>query len=361
MVLYEITDSDIKQLERTTFAEQGFKERYDLQRLLRDHISAISPEIYVFAEEFGNWEDSKRRIDLRCIDKDANQVVVELKRTEDGGHMDLQAIRYAAMVSTLTYEDVLTAHREYLKEHVQDGQADPAVGILNFLGWEEIDEEHFAQDVRIVLVSAEFSKELTTAVLWLNERDLNIRCVKLCPYKLDNDRVMLDVQQVIPLPEEEEYWIKARQKAAEQRLSRKFNFDFSVYDLTINGTTEKRLRARRLIYTAVKAAVHSGITPEQIAELLPRGMSRWLVVDGKCSADEFENRAALLKAPLGGHYQLSRYFCDDDELFKVSGKTYALINQWSHRTALLGLEQIMAKYPVLQMSYKKCEDEAKQT
>ncbi|RLA03436.1 MAG: hypothetical protein DRQ54_10765, partial [Gammaproteobacteria bacterium] len=45
---------------------------------------------------------------------------------------------------------------------------------LNFLGWEEADEEHFGQDVRIVLVSGDFSKELTTSVLWLNERDLDV-------------------------------------------------------------------------------------------------------------------------------------------------------------------------------------------
>jgi hypothetical protein len=46
-----------------------------------------------------DWEDSSRSIDLLCIDKQANLVVIELKRTEDGGHMELQAIRYAAMVS----------------------------------------------------------------------------------------------------------------------------------------------------------------------------------------------------------------------------------------------------------------------
>ena len=40
----------------------------------------------------------------------------------------------------------------------------------------------FAQDVRIVLVSANFSKEITMSVLWLNERDLDIRCVRLIPY-----------------------------------------------------------------------------------------------------------------------------------------------------------------------------------
>ena len=39
----------------------------------------------VIGEEFGDWEDSKRRIDLLCLDKQANLVVVEIKRTEDGG------------------------------------------------------------------------------------------------------------------------------------------------------------------------------------------------------------------------------------------------------------------------------------
>ena len=54
----------------------------------------------VLAEEFGDWEDSRRRIDLLCLDPNAQLIVVELKRTVDGGHMELQALRYSAMVST---------------------------------------------------------------------------------------------------------------------------------------------------------------------------------------------------------------------------------------------------------------------
>jgi hypothetical protein len=44
--------------------------------------------------------------------------------------------------------------------------------MLRFLGWSAPDEDSFASDVRIVLVSEGFSKELTTAVLWLNSRDI---------------------------------------------------------------------------------------------------------------------------------------------------------------------------------------------
>jgi hypothetical protein len=60
--------------------------------------------VLVIGEAFCQWEDSKRRIDLLAIDEGANVVEIELKRTEDGGHMELQAVRYAAMVSAITFD-----------------------------------------------------------------------------------------------------------------------------------------------------------------------------------------------------------------------------------------------------------------
>lgn len=104
MPIYQIDGEGITPLERTTFAEQNLRERRDLQSLLKDHIEVISPETLIVAEEFGDWEESRRRIDLLGVDKDANLLVFELKRTQDGGHMELQAIRYAAMISTLTFD-----------------------------------------------------------------------------------------------------------------------------------------------------------------------------------------------------------------------------------------------------------------
>ena len=85
-------------------------ERKDLQRLLRTDTSPLGEDLLVIAEEFGDWEESNRRIDLLCLDKQARLVVVEIKRTEDGGHMELQAIRYAAMVSSMTLEQAISTH-----------------------------------------------------------------------------------------------------------------------------------------------------------------------------------------------------------------------------------------------------------
>src|SRR4051794_14858795 len=110
MALYEITPDKFNKIAETAFDLAGFRERFDLQRLLKKQIEVIAPDTLVIAEEFGEWEESKRRIDLLAIDKGANLVVIELKRTDDGGHMELQAIRYAAMVSTMTFDRVVDVY-----------------------------------------------------------------------------------------------------------------------------------------------------------------------------------------------------------------------------------------------------------
>lgn len=209
MPVYKLTKDAIQPLSPASFAQQGVKERSDLQRLLRANIAVVADDVLVIAEEFAEWEDSKRRIDLLCVDRAANLVVVELKRDDDGGHMELQAIRYAAMVSSMTFARAVDVFQAFL-DRAQTGQ-DARRQLLEFLGWDEAREDDFARDVRIILVAADFSKEITTSVLWLNERDLDIRCVRMKPYQNGTETIM-DVQQVVPLPEAEEYTVQIKQK-----------------------------------------------------------------------------------------------------------------------------------------------------
>ena len=104
MPLYEMTPDAFRPISQASFADLKVRERDDLQRLLRTQIDVLGDDLYVLTEEFGDWDDSRRRIDLLAIDPQANLVVIELKRTNDGGHMELQAIRYASMVSAMTFE-----------------------------------------------------------------------------------------------------------------------------------------------------------------------------------------------------------------------------------------------------------------
>ena len=264
MAVYKLSGNELIPLETTSFEREGLRERNDLQRLLRAKIGFLAPDTLLIAEEFGDWDEGRRRIDLLALDKQANLVVIELKRDETGAHMELQAIRYAAMISTMTFERAVAAHASYLR-----GIGDPkdaSSSILEFLEWEEPREDEFARDIRIVLVAAEFSKELTTAVLWLNERNLDIRCVRMRPCKSDGV-LFLDVQQVIPLPEAEEYQVRVREQSTERRIARSDTRDLTKY--LFEGV---RLHKRRLVLAIVKAYVrdHPNTNMEQLETVFPR-------------------------------------------------------------------------------------------
>lgn len=325
MPIFELTNEHIRAIEETSFAAAGVSERGGLQRLLRDQIEVISPETLVIAEEFGHWEESRRRIDLLGLDKAANFVVIELKRTEDGGHMDLQAIRYAAMVSAMTFQNIVEIFENHLRKYGHDDDAKAT--ILEFLEWDEPIEDAFGQDVQIVLASAEFSKELTTSVMWLNERDLNITCMRLKPYK-DGERLLLDVQQIIPLPEAEEYRVRLREKREKERDTRRTKRDLTKYDVTIEGVTQEQLPKRHAIFAVVKHLCGSGITPEEITEQISwRKRNLFRKVPGHVGADQF-----LAIASRNGKFDTTRYFCGSDELIQSNESTYALTSQWGNRT-----------------------------
>ena len=75
MPLYRVATGKLEAVKQTSFIEEKFFERKDLQRLLRADISVIGDDLMVMAEEFGDWEESSRRIDLLCLDKQARLVV----------------------------------------------------------------------------------------------------------------------------------------------------------------------------------------------------------------------------------------------------------------------------------------------
>lgn len=266
MAIYQVTDNEIKTISRTTFSESGLKEREDLQRLLKHQIEIISPDTLVVAEEFGEWDESRRRIDLLGIDKQANIVVIELKRTEDGGHMELQAVRYAAMVSTLTFDRLVDIYADYIKANGFD--LDAEASILEFLDWDEKEEDEFAQEVKIILASAEFSRELTTTVMWLNDYGLSIRCVRMHPYENDG-KLLLDVQTVIPIPEVEDYQVKVREKRQKERVSRAGGKDRSLYTIFLDAKEVfSQFKKSDIGYFVVKLLDENNLINQNVFEFL---------------------------------------------------------------------------------------------
>ena len=76
MPLYEMTPDSFRPISQSSFADMKVRERDDLQRLLLTQINALGDDLYLLTEEFGDWNDSRCRIDLLAIDPHANLVVI---------------------------------------------------------------------------------------------------------------------------------------------------------------------------------------------------------------------------------------------------------------------------------------------
>jgi hypothetical protein len=323
------------------FAALGVKEREHLQRALQDKIEVIAPGTMVLTEEFGYWEDAKRRIDLLCLDKNRQLVVVELKRTDNGGHLELQALRYAAMVSAMTFQQAVAAHAGYLaKKGLEPDTAEAR--IREFLDAPE-GPATLSNKVRIVLASADFSREITTTVLWLNNQGLDVTCVRLQPLRV-GDHFVIDVQQVIPLPEAQAYQVAIRDKANLQEKAEASGRDFTKYEVTTSFGTFTGLPKRRFLFEVVREAVKRGISPEKINEAVPwRRTTMFLQAPGSLKGGELMGQFSD-KDP-------ARYFCDDEEVFHLNGATYAMSNQWGLSTED-AVKSVIQLLPVGAVTYR---------
>lgn len=212
---------------------------------------------------------------------------------------------------------------------------------MEFLEWEEPDEEQFAQDVRIILAGAEFSKEITTSVLWLNEHGLDIRCIRMKPYR-DGDKLLLDIQPVIPLPEAEEYQVRIRYKARLERVSRTQSRDLTKFDITVGEEIFTALPKRRAIYRVIRYLCDSGADPEAIRAAVPWRKNMLRDFEGRLDSDEFRRKLAEQLAAEGKQATYRRFFTEDDELIYANGRTYALTRMWGPRTARALRDLLMA-------------------
>ena len=108
------------------------------------------------------------------------------------------------------------------------------------------------------------------AVLWLNEKDLDIRCVRIKPYSYES-QTLIDVQQVIPLPEATEYQVQVREKKRQERKARQGSADFTRYDVVVDDQVHLAQWKRNAILLAVKGIFGHGISPDDIAEIIEEG------------------------------------------------------------------------------------------
>jgi hypothetical protein len=208
----------ITKVKQVSFTELGFTERSHLQEWLANQPDALGEDLLVIQKEFDGFDDTRERLDLLAIDKQGGLVIIENKLDDSGRDVVWQALKYASYCSTLSKTQISEIFQKYL-DRTSSGHDAKAL-ICEFLGQEEFAEVVLnpGNDQRLILVAAQFRKEVTSTVLWLLKHRVFVKCFRATPFR-DGADLFLTVEQVIPLPEAEELMIGISEKEVEEQSS----------------------------------------------------------------------------------------------------------------------------------------------
>ena len=360
MPIYELKNKRLKKLPDQNLSELEIKENV-IKEILREEINVLnsdsenSSDLLVISEEFGDWEGSGRKIDLLCVDNEAKLVVVELKRG-DGSYMELQSIRYSAMVSDMDFDQAVKIYEIFLEKYQKAEKKNARTDLLSFMEQtEETVNDVFGNDVRIILVSETFSREIKTTALWLNSRKIDVRCVRMIPYEFDK-KILINFEEIIPGQETEIIKVALREEERKKKV-KTGNRDYTKFDLQFDPPFDSQihegLAKNRVIHRTVQYLVNNGVSPEKLEKECVELKGRFLSVSSDVDSEEFmkiHKREASKK--------IKRYFFKQEELLKINNKTYALSNGWGGRKELENMIKFLNdKFPQFDIQLKAVESE----
>lgn len=213
MYIIDKPSNKISKLKQKTFNELNFKERDHLQEWIAKNPLCLGEELLIIQKEFSGFYETNERLDLLAIDKLGNLVVIENKLDDSGKDVTWQAVKYASYCSSLNKQDIIQIYQQYL------GSSGSAVEkISEFFENKDISEillNPGFNSQRIILVAANFRKEVTSTVLWLMNFKIRLQCFKVTPFEL-GEQLFLNIEQILPTKDTEEFVISIATKAQEE-------------------------------------------------------------------------------------------------------------------------------------------------
>jgi len=180
-------------LEKKLFSELKLSERPDLQEWIADNPSILGENLLIIQKEFDGFFDTRERLDLLALDEEGKLVIIENKLDDSGKDVVWQALKYVSYCAPLTKSEICEIYQKYLG---QGGLASEKID--EFYEGEDITLNPTNEGQRIILVAANFRKEVISTVLWLYNYGIDITCVKITPY-MDGDKLYIVAERVLPV------------------------------------------------------------------------------------------------------------------------------------------------------------------
>ncbi|MDE2691596.1 MAG: DUF4268 domain-containing protein [Acidobacteriota bacterium] len=243
MFKVNLTEKRLVRLEQRRFAALNLQERPDLQEWVANTPEALGEELLIIQKEFAGFADTRERLDLLALDKEGQLVVIENKLDDTGRDVVWQALKYVAYCSSLTKRQILEIYQRHLDRRTDGGKAEE--NLCTFLEVEDLDDTilNAGNDQRLMLVAANFRKEVTSTVLWLTGHGVRVQCFRASPYTL-GEELLLDLQQIIPTPEASDYMIgmaakETEERAVESTLKRRHELRQAFWSRTLDALRDR--------------------------------------------------------------------------------------------------------------------------
>jgi hypothetical protein len=243
MYLINKEKNRVTQLKRKTFSELKFRERDHLQEWIANNPSTLGEELLIIQKEFSGFSETNERLDLLALDKLGNIVVIENKLDDSGKDVTWQAIKYASYCASLTKQNIIKIYQDFLGT-----SAIAEEKLTDFFDGRELSEIILNQGLnsqRLILVAANFRKEVTSSVLWLLNFKIRLQCFKVTPLAFD-DQLFLNVEQILPTKETEDFAISISTKAQEEievqeTLKNRHHIRLKFWENFINFSNKKNI------------------------------------------------------------------------------------------------------------------------
>lgn len=212
MYKINLKSNNVDKLDVRRFKDLHIREREHLQEWVAKNPDMLGEDLLIIQKEFDGFNDTNERLDLLAIDKMGGLVIIENKLDDTGRDVIWQALKYASYCSTLTTSQIVSIYQTYLDKWQHGEEAKK--NLLDFLDKHEEELLLNQNDQRIIFVANNYRKEVTSTALWLLQHDVQLKCFKATPHSL-GEELFLQIEQIIPLPETEEFMINAKEKEKE--------------------------------------------------------------------------------------------------------------------------------------------------
>ena len=235
---YDVDSNKLIEVDETDFTSESLTELGNIEEWVRKNPKLLTLEneddqIKIIGKQ--TVSETKRRSDLIGVDRNANIVIIELKRDLAEKMTEIQAIQYASFYLNLDFEDVKNIFAEYLKKCGKEFE----IGDVNFseLAEKELKEflpleidleEDFNTNQRIILAAGDFDSDLKSAVTWLILKGIQLECIELNTYK-SKDGLFVVPRRILPTKELSENLVKI--KVSEERVREKLEKKRTKFEL----------------------------------------------------------------------------------------------------------------------------------